>query len=196
RRKALKFEASDHIFLRVTLVIRVGHVITFRKLSLKFLGPYHILSCTYLLYLSNIHNVFHVLIEKIHQISHTCQELDSIQIREDLTFEAQLAKDEATRDSTWELENKMRRALGLLGKSLFSRLLLRREPLSLDETQEQMNMMKARKTRFTTNAGLVEAGQYSFGDRDKHRGNLGQISQGHAKSHVEPGVQNTDLDNE
>ena len=42
RRRPLEFAARDHVFLRVTRTTSVGRPLRSRKLSPKFLGPYHI----------------------------------------------------------------------------------------------------------------------------------------------------------
>ena len=43
RRKDLEFQASDHVFLRVTPVTGVGRALRSKKLSPCFIGPYQIL---------------------------------------------------------------------------------------------------------------------------------------------------------
>jgi len=41
-RRPFEFAAGDHVFLRVTRTTGVGRALRSRKISLKFLGPYHI----------------------------------------------------------------------------------------------------------------------------------------------------------
>ena len=68
RRRPLEFELGDHVFLRITPTTGVGRVIRSKKLSPKFIGPYHILRrigpVAYEIALppplSNLHSVFHV----------------------------------------------------------------------------------------------------------------------------------------
>lgn len=43
RRKSLEFLEGDDVFLRVTLVTRVGQALKSQKLISLFIGPYHIL---------------------------------------------------------------------------------------------------------------------------------------------------------
>ena len=43
RRRHLEFEARDHVFLRVTPIAGIGRAIKSRKLTLRFVEPYHIL---------------------------------------------------------------------------------------------------------------------------------------------------------
>ena len=136
----MEFEEGDHVFLRVTPMTGVGRVMKTRKLTLKFIGPYQILKrigpMAYELALppplSRLHAVFHVsqLRKYVPDPNHIL-EPDEVQIREDLSFEAnpirivdvqlkQLRRktismvkvlwDTRTGDSTWELEEQMRRA--------------------------------------------------------------------------------------
>jgi len=42
RRKDLKFQEGDHVFLRVTPMTGVGRALTSKKLTTKFIGPYQI----------------------------------------------------------------------------------------------------------------------------------------------------------
>ncbi|CAI8586939.1 unnamed protein product [Vicia faba] len=39
RRKAIKFQKDDHVFLRVTPMTGVGRALKSRKLTLRFVGP-------------------------------------------------------------------------------------------------------------------------------------------------------------
>jgi len=88
----LEFEATDHVFLRVT--VGIGRAIKSRKLTPRFVGPYQILrrvaTTAYEIALpprlANLHNVFHVsqLRKYVADPSHVL-ESDDIQISEDLT---------------------------------------------------------------------------------------------------------------
>jgi len=68
RRRPLEFDEEDHVFLRVTPTTGIGRVLTSRKLTSRFIGPYQITrrigSKTYEIalppHLDNLHNVFHV----------------------------------------------------------------------------------------------------------------------------------------
>ena len=42
RRRTLEFEVGDHVYLNVTSTTSLGRVIKSKKLTLKFIGPYHI----------------------------------------------------------------------------------------------------------------------------------------------------------
>ena len=124
--------------MRVTPVTGVGRALKTKKLSPKFIGPYQILrrvgSVAYQLalppILSNLHDVFHVSqLKKYTPDPHHVIEPDSIQIRENLTYEARPIRIEDQRvkqlrgkdislvkvvwsdvegDVTWELESKVR----------------------------------------------------------------------------------------
>jgi len=41
-RKDLEFQEGDHVFLRGTPVTGVGRALKSKKLTLRFIGPYHI----------------------------------------------------------------------------------------------------------------------------------------------------------
>jgi len=68
RRRPLEFEAGDHVFLRVTPTAGIGRALKSRKLTPRFIGPYHITRrigpVAYEIalppHLGNLHNVFHV----------------------------------------------------------------------------------------------------------------------------------------
>jgi len=140
RRRPLKFEVGDHVFLRVTPTAGIGRAIKSRKLTPRFVGPYQILrkigAIAYEIalppHLANLHNVFHVsqLRKYIADPSHVL-ESDDIQIREDLTIntgpvrilDCQVKKlqgkeiktvkvlwDESTHEMTWEMEHRMRQS--------------------------------------------------------------------------------------
>ncbi|XP_073222434.1 uncharacterized protein [Cicer arietinum] len=96
RKKNLKFQEGDHVFLRVTPTTGVGRALKMRKLTPRFIGPYQILkrvgNVAYQIVLppslSNLHSVFHVsqLRKYIFDPSHVI-ESDKVQIKENLTFE-------------------------------------------------------------------------------------------------------------
>jgi len=140
RRRPLEFTAGDHVFLRVTRTTGVARALCSRKLSPKFLGPYQITRrigpVAYEIalppQLANLHPVFHVsqLRKYVFDPAHVL-EVEDIQIREDLTVEVppialedskveerrgktvSLVKfiwDRRTGDSTWELEENMRKS--------------------------------------------------------------------------------------
>ncbi|KAK2395503.1 hypothetical protein QL285_057237 [Trifolium repens] len=138
RRRPLEFEEGDHVFLRVTPTTGVGRALKARKLTPKFIGPYQILErigkVAYRIALpqalSLIHDVFHVsqLRKYTPDPSHVITP-DDIQLRDNLSFEVPPIKiadrkmkrlrtkeiplvkviwNEATGDTTWELESKMK----------------------------------------------------------------------------------------
>ena len=140
RRRPFEFAMGDHVFLRVTRTTGVGRVLRSKKLSPKFLGPYQITrrigSVAYeialLPQLVNLHPVFHVsqLRKYVFDPSHML-EVEDIQIREDLTVEVppialedskveerrgktvslvKVISDRRKGDSTWELEEDMRKS--------------------------------------------------------------------------------------
>jgi len=140
RRRPLEFAAGDHVFLRVIQTTGVGTALRSRKLSPKFLGPYQITRrirpVAYEIalppQLANLHPLFHVsqLRKYVFDLAHML-EAEDIQIREDLTVEVppialedskveerrgktvSLVKviwDWRTGDSTWELEEDMRKS--------------------------------------------------------------------------------------
>ena len=96
RRRPLEFSAGEHVFLRVTPFTSVGRALKSKKLTPKFIGPYQILRrigpVTYEIALppplANLHNIFHVsqLRKYVPDPSHIL-ESDSIQVKENLTFE-------------------------------------------------------------------------------------------------------------
>ena len=140
RRIPLMFEAGDHVFLRVTPTAGIGRKIKSRKLTPRFIGPDQIMRrigpVAYEIalppHLANLHNVFHVsqLRKYVFDPAHVL-EVEDIQIKEDLTMEVppialedskveecrgkivSLVKviwDQRTGDSTWELEEEMRKS--------------------------------------------------------------------------------------
>ncbi|XP_020987524.1 uncharacterized protein LOC110275660 [Arachis duranensis] len=68
RQKPLEFEEGEHVFLKVTPTTGVGRAIKTKKLNPRYIGPFEILKRTgpvayriaLPLYLSNLHDVFHV----------------------------------------------------------------------------------------------------------------------------------------
>ncbi|KAK2367491.1 hypothetical protein QL285_080769 [Trifolium repens] len=138
RQRPLEFEEGDHVFLRVTPTTGVGRALKAKKLTPKFIGPYQILErvgkVAYRIalppVLSLIHDVFHVsqLRKYTPDPSHVITP-DDIQLRDNLSFEVPPIKiadrkmkrlrtkeiplvkviwNEATGDTTWELESKMK----------------------------------------------------------------------------------------
>ncbi|XP_050896751.1 uncharacterized protein LOC127103544 [Lathyrus oleraceus] len=116
RRKVLKFEVDDHVFLRVNLVTGVGRALNSRKLTPRFIGPYQISKkvgdAAYLitlpLSLANLHDVFHVsqLRRYIVDPSHVVQ-LDDVEVRDHLTVKV-IWGGPVGGNVTWELESQMR----------------------------------------------------------------------------------------
>jgi len=96
RRKPLEFSAGEHVFFRLTPFTGVGRAIKSKKLTPKFIGPYQNLRIIGLVAyeiafpppLANIHNIFHVsqLGKYIHDPNYIL-EFDSIQVKENLSFE-------------------------------------------------------------------------------------------------------------
>lgn len=138
RRKPLEFQEGDNVFLRVTPTTGVGRALKSNKLTPKFIGPYQILrrvgSLAYQIALppnlTGLHDVFHVsqLRRYMADSSHVIAP-DDIQLKENLSFEVppmsigdrsvkylrgkeiRLVKviwNQATGDTTWEREDKMR----------------------------------------------------------------------------------------
>ena len=96
RRKDLKFQEGDHVFLRVTPVTGVGRALKSKKLTSRFIGPYQISerigTAAYRVglppHLSNLHDVFHVsqLRKYVSDPSHVIPR-DDVQVRDNLTVE-------------------------------------------------------------------------------------------------------------
>jgi len=96
RRKDLKFQEGDHVFLRVTPMTGVGRALKSKKLSPRFIGLYQISerigTATYRVclppHLSNFHDVFHVsqLQKYVSDPSHVIPRYD-VQVRDNLTVE-------------------------------------------------------------------------------------------------------------
>ncbi|XP_027911547.1 uncharacterized protein LOC114170261 [Vigna unguiculata] len=153
RIRPLEFAPGDHVFLRITTTTSVGRAIRSRKLSPKFIGPYQILrTIGQVAYeialppqLANLHSVFHVsqLRKYVFDPAHVL-EMEDLRVKGDLSVEVQLVglgdrqtrqlrgksislvqviQDKRTGDSTWELEEDMRKSYPHLfyGKSQFSR---------------------------------------------------------------------------
>jgi hypothetical protein len=137
-RRPLEFQEGEHVFVKVTSTTGVGRAIKTRKLTPKFIGPYQILRrvgpVAYQIalppFLSNIHNVLHVsqLRKYVPDPSHII-EPDAVPLRENLSYETspiriedrrikqlrgkqislvKVVWDQATGDSTWELEDHMK----------------------------------------------------------------------------------------
>jgi len=140
RRRPLEFVAGDRVFWRVTRTTGVGRTLRSKKISPKFLGPYQIsrrigpiaYEIALPSQLASLHPVFHVsqLRKYVFDLSHVL-EVEDVQIREDLTMEVprvaledsrveecrekpislvKLIWDRKTGDSTWELEEDMRKS--------------------------------------------------------------------------------------
>ncbi|XP_014496222.1 uncharacterized protein LOC106757886 [Vigna radiata var. radiata] len=140
KRRPLEFEAGDHVFLRVTHTTGVGKAIRAKKISPRYLGPYQISRRIGLVayeiamppQLANLHTVFHVsqLRKYVPDPSHVLV-IEDVQVQEDLSVEMQpirveeeltkrpegkvtrLVKviwDSRTGDSTWELEEEMKKS--------------------------------------------------------------------------------------
>ncbi|XP_072073966.1 uncharacterized protein [Arachis hypogaea] len=68
RRKPLKFEGGDHVFLKVIPTTGIGRVIKMKKLNPRYIEPFKVLKqvgpmayqIALPLRLSNLHDVFHV----------------------------------------------------------------------------------------------------------------------------------------
>ncbi|XP_050916629.1 uncharacterized protein LOC127131759 [Lathyrus oleraceus] len=96
RKRPLEFDEGDHVFLKVTLRLRLKGPFKSRKLSLRYVGPYQIIErigeVAYGLALppsqSEMHDVFHVSqLRKFIPDSLKPILLDSIEVEADLTFE-------------------------------------------------------------------------------------------------------------
>ncbi|XP_073226994.1 uncharacterized protein [Cicer arietinum] len=138
RRKPLEFQEGEHVFFRVTSTIGVVRALKSKKLTPKFIGPYHILRRVSLVAyqialppsLAKLHDVFHVSQLRKYMVdpSHIIM-LDDIQLKKNIYFvipplsigdrttnhiqgkEITLVNviwDQTTGDATWELEEKMR----------------------------------------------------------------------------------------
>lgn len=97
RWRPLEFQEGDHIFLRVTPKIGVGHAIKTSKLTPSFIGPYQILlrlrSVAYRIdlppSLSNLHSVYQVShLRKYYPNRSHVIEPESIQVKDTLEYEA------------------------------------------------------------------------------------------------------------
>ena len=140
RRRPLEFEEGDHVFLRVSPMTGIGRSIRAKKLNPRFIGPFQILKrvgqVAYHIalppHLSNLHPVFHVsqLRKYVLDLSHII-EVESVQLRADLTFQAKPAKiidrsakslrnktislvkvlwdGQSPEEATWELEEDLRK---------------------------------------------------------------------------------------
>jgi len=138
RRRPLEFEEGDHVFLRVTPTTGVGRALKSKKLTPKFIGPYHILCRVGLVAyqialppnLSNLYSVFHVsqLRKYMADPSHIIMP-NEVELKENLSFEVppmsigdrsvkylrgkeiplvKVIWNATTRDATWEREEQMR----------------------------------------------------------------------------------------
>ncbi|XP_068486442.1 uncharacterized protein [Phaseolus vulgaris] len=138
RRRPLEFSTGEHVFFRVTPFTGVRRALKSKKLTPKFIGPYQILRrigpMAYEIALppplANLNNIFHVsqLRKYVPDPSHIL-ESDSIQVKENLTFEVKPIRildsqvkqlrgrsipmvkvlwDLISGDSTWEIEEEIR----------------------------------------------------------------------------------------
>ncbi|XP_072064472.1 uncharacterized protein [Arachis hypogaea] len=96
RRKPLKFEVGEHVFLRVTPTTGIGRAIKTKKLNPRYIGPFEILRRFGLVayqvalppHLSNLHDVFHVSqLRKYTSDAAHVLEPESVELRENLTFQ-------------------------------------------------------------------------------------------------------------
>ena len=95
RRRPLEFDEGDHVFLRVTPTTGIGRVLKSRKLTPRFIVPYHITrrirTTAYEIalppHLANLHNVFHVSQSRKYIASpdHVLESYE-VQVCEDLTM--------------------------------------------------------------------------------------------------------------
>ncbi|XP_015967178.1 uncharacterized protein LOC107490885 [Arachis duranensis] len=140
RRKPLEFEEGEHVFLSVTPTTGVGRAIKMKKLNPCYMGPFEIMKrigpVAYRIalppHLLNLHDVFHVSqLRKYTLDAGHVLELESVQVREDLTLpvlpvrindtsikrlrrkEVSLVKvpwsQVGIEEHTWELESDMRK---------------------------------------------------------------------------------------
>ena len=96
RRKDIKFQVGDHVFLRVNHVTGVGHALKCWKLTPRFVGPFEIVekvgAVAYRIALpsslSNLHDMFHVsqLQKFVYDVSHVIQ-VDDLEVRDNLIVE-------------------------------------------------------------------------------------------------------------
>ena len=95
RRKFLEFQEGEHVFLKITPMMGIGKAMKVKKLSPRFLSPLQILKRVRLVAyqmalppnLSNLHDIFHMSqLRKYHSDPSHLLEPESVQLREDLTF--------------------------------------------------------------------------------------------------------------
>jgi hypothetical protein len=95
RRRELRFEEGDFVYLKVSLTRGVKRFQMKGKLAPRFVGPYPVISrvgpAAYLLelleFMSDIHNVFHVSqLRKCLQVPENHIEEETIQIQKDLQY--------------------------------------------------------------------------------------------------------------
>ncbi|XP_071923140.1 uncharacterized protein [Coffea arabica] len=101
RRKDLKFEIGDKVFLKITLLKASLMARKGKKLQSRFVRPYKVIQCVgnvaykleFPLNLSRIHDVFHVsILKKYHpDLSHVLRP-EEIEIDENLSYEERPAR--------------------------------------------------------------------------------------------------------
>jgi len=116
RRKDIKFQVGDHVFLRVNPVTDVGRALKCRKLTPRFVGPFEIVEKVGVVAyqialppsLSNLHDVFHVsqLWKYVYDASHVIQ-VDNLEAMDNLAVE------------TWPVTIEDREVKRLRGKEIF-----------------------------------------------------------------------------
>jgi len=107
RRRPLEFDEGDHVFLTVTPKLGLQGAFRTKKLCPKYIGPFQILRrigpVAYQLALppamSGLHDVFHVSqLKKYVPDPFQPVELDSIELKSDLTFQRDLTFPQEQRD--------------------------------------------------------------------------------------------------
>ena len=115
RRKDIKFQVRDHVFLRVNPVTSGGRALKCRKLTPRFVRPFEIIEKVEVVAyqialppsLSNLHDVFHVsqLRKHVNDVSHVIQ-VDDLEVRDNLTIQ------------TWPVRIEDREVKHLRGKEI------------------------------------------------------------------------------
>jgi hypothetical protein len=101
RRRPLKFEVGDYVYLKVSPMKSVHHFGVRGKLAPRYVGPYKILAQRGLMayriqlpdILSVVHNVFHVSqIKKCLRVPTQAVEIEGLSLQPDLSYEEHLVK--------------------------------------------------------------------------------------------------------